>query len=497
MATIYVDPAGSNTSPYDTWAKAATNLSSALAVATSDGDEVILRNRQDHLLNNTPRTLTANVTIRNETDSLDFNDVKVTLQGNSSIKFLATGKTFTFRGITFDGGGSTNYTHTAAAFLFTAGTANDITSCTINFDHIRVTGVTADTTAGPKTAGVFNFAKVTTNVPNTINFIEVELDHCYNDVGTTGAYYLCSFAMCHLNFVGCNFHDNGVVGTQKIGGMFVNATDTVFVPNTNVYGGSFTNTWNGVDNGDGGVFYFASAATTGVTSTAYIEGAYWGNNFCKKGGAFWVGQNTSADVVRCTFADNAAYGYGGGAIGRGGNTYMATELGYMRVVSSQFVRNSAIGGGSGGAIFDVNVNGRLEIEHCDFEDNYSTTMGNTLYAQDRGASTTAQKPTLRNSRIYGDYSQGDGAHITGESGDGRWQVYDLIIEGGIKAISDAAGLYSNVYDANLDRYLRAMRTATGMTIGADFQSRTPTWANYDAAGTKWRTQPSIGRYQSK
>lgn len=495
MASIYVDPAGSNTSPYDTWAKAATNFSLAFTAVTGDGDVIILRNRQDHLMSAAQRTISYSITVRNEFDTADASAAKVTLQGNSSLKFVADGKTITFKGFTIDGGGSTNYLHTGTAFLFTVAANNDLKNATINFDHMRFTRVVADTTASAKTAGLFNFAKVTANTPNTINFKRVELDHCYNDCGAAGVHYIGTFDMCHMNFIGCNFHDNGVANTYKMGGIFVNASDPSYAPAYKVYGGTFVDTWNGVSGGDGGCFYFTSAATAGVTSTLYVEGTYWARNSALKGGAFWTGQNTSADIIRCTFEDNTAYAYGGGAIGRGGNTYMATELGYSRVVSSVFRRNRAIGGGAGGAIFDVNLNGRLEVEHCDFEDNYSTTMGNTLYAQDRTASTTTQKPTVRNSRIYGDYSQGDGAHITGEGNDGRWQLYDVIVEGGIKAIKDTSAYLENIYDANLDRYFRALRTAPGRTIGADFQSRTPTWANYDAVGTKWKTLPSIGRYQ--
>lgn len=43
MADYFVSSSGSNTSPYDTWAKAATNLTTALAAATADGDRVIIQ----------------------------------------------------------------------------------------------------------------------------------------------------------------------------------------------------------------------------------------------------------------------------------------------------------------------------------------------------------------------------------------------------------------------------------------------------------------------
>lgn len=43
MATYFVASGGSNTAPYDTWAKAATSLATALAAATSAGDMVVIQ----------------------------------------------------------------------------------------------------------------------------------------------------------------------------------------------------------------------------------------------------------------------------------------------------------------------------------------------------------------------------------------------------------------------------------------------------------------------
>lgn len=43
MADYFVSSAGSNTSPYETWAKAATSLATALAAATTTGDRVIIQ----------------------------------------------------------------------------------------------------------------------------------------------------------------------------------------------------------------------------------------------------------------------------------------------------------------------------------------------------------------------------------------------------------------------------------------------------------------------
>jgi len=43
MATYFVASGGSNTSPYDTWAKAATNITTAMAAASTEGDVVVIQ----------------------------------------------------------------------------------------------------------------------------------------------------------------------------------------------------------------------------------------------------------------------------------------------------------------------------------------------------------------------------------------------------------------------------------------------------------------------
>lgn len=46
MATYYVDPAGSNTAPYDTWAKAATGLQTAVTACVGKGNIIYARGTQ-------------------------------------------------------------------------------------------------------------------------------------------------------------------------------------------------------------------------------------------------------------------------------------------------------------------------------------------------------------------------------------------------------------------------------------------------------------------
>jgi hypothetical protein len=74
MANYFVASTGSNTAPYDTWAKAATALATALAAATADGDviaidvaEVPAANKEQAA--DTTYTFAANVTLVSSTNS--------------------------------------------------------------------------------------------------------------------------------------------------------------------------------------------------------------------------------------------------------------------------------------------------------------------------------------------------------------------------------------------------------------------------------------------
>lgn len=74
MATYFVASGGSNTSPYDTWAKAATSLATALAAATSNGDVVAIQydgvpSTDNTLAADTTYTAAANIAIISSTNS--------------------------------------------------------------------------------------------------------------------------------------------------------------------------------------------------------------------------------------------------------------------------------------------------------------------------------------------------------------------------------------------------------------------------------------------
>jgi len=58
MASFFVDSAGSNTAPYDTWAKAATSLATAVAATTAAGDVIYVANTHSFAAGGTAITYT-------------------------------------------------------------------------------------------------------------------------------------------------------------------------------------------------------------------------------------------------------------------------------------------------------------------------------------------------------------------------------------------------------------------------------------------------------
>lgn len=100
MATYYVSDTGSNTSPYDTWAKAATTLQTALTAATTDGD--IIKVDKDHTGDN---ALSADATY---TFGADVAVICVDKDNSDALATMAEatwlGNSTTSRRITFAGG---------------------------------------------------------------------------------------------------------------------------------------------------------------------------------------------------------------------------------------------------------------------------------------------------------------------------------------------------------------------------------------------------------
>jgi hypothetical protein len=103
MARYFVSSIGSNTAPYDTWAKAATSLQTALTAANANGDEVVLSSGtipagDSALSADTTYTFAANVTLVSSTIS-GTADIAPSVMGTG----VWIGSSTTNRGITLAG----------------------------------------------------------------------------------------------------------------------------------------------------------------------------------------------------------------------------------------------------------------------------------------------------------------------------------------------------------------------------------------------------------
>lgn len=500
MANYWVNPLGSNTSPYDTREKGAINLITPLGLALSDGDTITLTASEDHILGIAQKTISASITVQAEGWTLsDLPTARVTLQGASSLKLLASNKQIKWRGIHIDGGTSYNYAPTGTNFLFTAPNTNDFSGSTLDFERCRISRVTADSTGVDRSSGWLNIA-ASTATKSKLRMVDCEIDNNHNTCDAGIKKYVATISQMDVDFVRVDWHDNGNYGTGDMGLMFINASQTSTVPLWNVIGSEFYGNWGGNPGGDGGAFYFHAVASAGIKATLYTENNYWHDNAGHKGGAFWAAQNVDHDSVRELFERNEALTYGGGACGRGGNTYLTpdTDLGYSRFFATNFVSNRATGaGGYGGALFCVNLNGRLDIDQCDFADNTAAIMGHTLFAQTPAASTTTETPRIRNSRIYGGRSGGDGYHIRTENTDARWKISNVAVAGGLKSIYGATRV-ENVYDTDLDSEYRPLGVGPAAALAADYKGRSSTaWTKHDAQGNPWDNPPSMGRFSRR
>ena len=106
MADYFVASGGSNTSPYDTWAKAATSLATALAAATASGDRVIIQydgvpSTDSALAADTTYTAANNIAIISSTNSGTATVTPTVMNGSTANQFI--GHSSNYRTITLVG----------------------------------------------------------------------------------------------------------------------------------------------------------------------------------------------------------------------------------------------------------------------------------------------------------------------------------------------------------------------------------------------------------
>ena len=127
MATYFVASGGSNTAPYDTWAKAATSLATALGAATTSGDVVVIQY-------NAVPTTDAEVSADTTYNIYGIAIVSASNDGGSAYTPTAMGTSYwignstTNRTINFNFGSIRSKCYFYGLTLRTAGSTNDIIS---------------------------------------------------------------------------------------------------------------------------------------------------------------------------------------------------------------------------------------------------------------------------------------------------------------------------------------------------------------------------------
>jgi hypothetical protein len=139
MATYFVASGGSNTSPYDTWAKAATSLATVLAAATSNGDIIAIQyngvpSTDNALSADTTYTAAANISIISSTNSGTSTITPTEMDGSSANQYI--GHSSLNRGITLAGAFKV-YIY-GVALLVSGSTADNINIGTTDGSHYKL-----------------------------------------------------------------------------------------------------------------------------------------------------------------------------------------------------------------------------------------------------------------------------------------------------------------------------------------------------------------------
>lgn len=130
MATYFVSAGGSNTSPYDTWAKAATSLQTAITAASSDGDVVVIEyndvpassGQDGNITSDTAYTAAADISIISASNDDEDQAYTLTAMGSSGTAGTYIGSNGAF-GVTF--GGADKTIHVWGLTIRLGGTAAD------------------------------------------------------------------------------------------------------------------------------------------------------------------------------------------------------------------------------------------------------------------------------------------------------------------------------------------------------------------------------------
>lgn len=409
MATLWASPNGSNTSPYDTKAKAATNLRTAVSAA-SDGDTIIVEAGTTVMFSGGSLYVdTKSLTIRSEGNIAKSTGAAISFALDSGISFNPVGKTITFQGLTLrDGIYTSAYTTKAAIRQETTASGAKYVFSGVRFTNFDCSALPDDTDGG-----AFLLNALAGADGNSLYMSDVEVDHCYGnsmaaeDGDTNHPWTIRNIRTVEFRRV--NFHHNGVE-LGKVGNGWIVNTSTTLPMRMYIYDSTFTfnSGLNGyVDGsgkrtvGDGGSFYLYADPTMAQGIKCYIYNSVFSDNVAQKGGAFWVGGNASAYVYRSVFARNRASDsndFGGGAFGRGGNIDSA-NIGTTVVRGCLFLENSTPN--KGGALRGTQNSGRMYIYNNTFVNNTAETGGNSIYITQHTGSLAPELPIIENNIFVG------------------------------------------------------------------------------------------------
>lgn len=490
MTLRYVSPSGATPAGYDAYY---TTLKAALAASVS-GDEVVLEKSTSHTYGGGSQNLSnRSVIIRNESGDLDLEGCVVRLVNDDNLNLLGTAgeSRVHIRGITFAGTSDalavyTGTSQTNKGFLSmiaaTAGMTLEVVGA--RFAYMDVSNNT-DVLGGAfclSPGGV-------TSLNNRVVFSQVEVDHLYGKAAIADADVRRTWRIASVDFVGedMHFHDCGVSGS-KVGGGSISfgATST---QNTSVTfrRTKFERIYSLVTDGlaaDGGAFYAYNSSST-VSCNTYLFDCEFRDSDAQKGGGFWVGYNASVYMRGGGFYDNfassSAYDYGGGASGRGGLVDNAL-LGWSVFDGVTFLRNRTAG--PGGALRNVDTNGRMIVRNCNFQGNVGAAGSGDIWLATHTGVFAAELPIIENNafldpgvRVFVDANASCGAVRNNwtQSADGL-SVMDAAVSGNI--FGGSSGLDEGFFPGPGSLLLRRGVHSGGYRI--------------DAAGRLRRNPPTIG-----
>jgi hypothetical protein len=234
MATLYVSSTGSNTSPYDTWGKAATALTTAVTAATA-GDTILLDSAETQTVTAATHYAFANgvqLISANRTSSvqeigaiIDFSTTASTAELRTSSGAISGAMPYIY-GVKFKLGKS-GVTHSFRALgLFESCTVERLATATLNCDlgavwkkstFLNASGVTSGINSANGTGGITHQECIffpTGGVPSSVFGSHSGIVAIGCDFSTCTVIYANTNASAYLRFENCKLHPSFVYTAQ-------------------------------------------------------------------------------------------------------------------------------------------------------------------------------------------------------------------------------------------------------------------------------------------